>query len=143
MSDFSIIFAENVQQWYCLDPANFKTRLSCKFDDNPFKHWWERSVYYDYDFINYVNPKTNNQAIIVSFWDVKGRVFGCPDCGMTKLWYVKECFNQNESNNLENIRAALFEIIPMIPYKVFLDFSEKLKKNCGLTLYNEETLKKI
>ena len=50
-----IIFAENSGNYYALDPAKIKEHITVTFDDYANRHWWEKGVYYNYDFIISVN----------------------------------------------------------------------------------------
>lgn len=137
----NVIFAENVGNWYQLDPDNYKVKISEVYDDYEHRHWWEKGVYFDYDFMVYYNPKTNKEAVVVSYWDIRGKVLGCGDCAMTKLWYVRERADDQEEADL--IREVLKEIEPAIPHKVHVKFLKEIDTILGIKVYTEEEVIKL
>ena len=137
----NVIFAENVGNWYQLDPDNYKLKISEVYDDYEHRHWWEKGVYYDYDFIIYYNVKTGREAIIASYWDIRGKVLGCGDCAMTKLWYVRERADGQEEADL--IREALKDIEPAIPHKVYVKFLKEVDTILGVKPYTKEEIIKL
>lgn len=137
--DKQVIFAENHQRYYSYNKENILEHFTSVLDDYPNRHWWERGIYYVYDLIIYKNPETKNLSIIVSYWDIKGRVLSCPDCAMTKLWYVNQ-IGQFDSEHPEPIRKAVKDVEGAIPHKVFVDLVRQLEKHTGIKLYSEKEI---
>ena len=136
-----VIFAENTGTFYQIDSVNIKLKIEETFDDYANRHFWEKGIYYDYEIALYYNKQTGKLAFIGSYWDIKGKVFGCADCAMTKLWYVKEGIEGQ--NELDLLREALRDFEVAIPHKVFAKFVTELDKELGLKLYKEEELIKL
>lgn len=144
MDERITIFAENQNAWVSYDPKNVLIHLTEKFDDYPNRSWYEKGIYYDYDLIYYYNMRTNKVAIIMSFWEITGKVMSCPDCAMTKLWYVKDFERTDERKvSLEELKAALLEMKNHIPVKVFTKFVEALEKEYAFTLYDDKEVKNL
>lgn len=144
MDERITIFAENQNAWVSYDPKNVLIHLTEKFDDYPNRSWYEKGIYYDYDLMFYNNSRFNKCAIIMSFWEITGKVMSCPDCAMTKLWYVKDFERTDERKvSLEELKAALLEMKNHIPVKVFTKFVETLEKEYAFTLYDDKEVKKL
>lgn len=138
-----IIYAENTGDYYQIDPECIKVRIEDTFDDYKDRHFWEKGIYYDYELFIYHNEKTNQKALIGSYWDLKGKIFGCADCGMTKLWYVK-VFDEDEGVSYEdNIRDAFLDYQVAIPNQICVKFKNELDKQLGIKMYKEEELIKL
>ena len=144
MDERITIFAENQNAWVSYDPKNVLIHLTEKFDDYPNRSWYEKGIYYDYDLMFYNNSRFNKCAIIMSFWEITGKVMSCPDCATTKLWYVKDFERTDERKvSLEELKAALLEMKNHIPVKVFTKFVETLEKEYAFTLYDDKEVKKL
>ena len=138
------IFAENQNTWVSYYPEDIVFHLTERFDDYPNRRWYEKGIYYDYDLIYYHNSRFNKSAIIMSFWEITGKVMSCPDCAMTKLWYVKDFERTDERKvSLEELKAALLEMKNHIPVKVFTKFVETLDKDHDFKLYANEEVKEL
>ena len=145
MDERITIFAENQNAWVSYDPKNVLIHLTERFDDYPNRSWYEKGIYYDYDLMFYNNSRFNKCAIIMSFWEITGKVMSCPDCAMTKLWYVKEFERCDDArpNMAAFFKEALLEMKNHIPVKVFTKFVETLDKDHDFKLYANEEVKEL
>ena len=144
-----VVYAENVSKWYSFETKNVIDKVRVQFDDNPYRHWWEKREVYDYDFYVYHNPDSGKYALIISFWDVKGKILGTPECGITKMWYVKEV-EPNVVDGVivdtpltEHLKSCFEEIERVVPQKVCKKFHDELIKKYGEFYYTNETLVKL
>lgn len=140
MIDKPIIFAENLGRWIKYDIKNVCHHFTVRHDDYPIRQWYEKGVYYDFDLIIYHNKSTNKQAIILSFYGIKGKVMGCPDCATTKLWLVMQ---HNNSSLEEELRKVFATVVSQIPQVVIDKFVKLLHKTYGFTLYKPEEVEEI
>lgn len=128
------IFGENEHKWFAVDIEDGNTILNYtyKFDDYPGRPWWHKGIFYGFDLIYRETPEKLH-VVMISYWDVKGHVMSCPDCAMTKLWYVIGLdesdpeITWNEQTFFHNIFSVCENILPKIVIQSFRDQIIKLR----------------
>ena len=139
-----IIYAENLGDWIEYDVKNVVKHFMVHHDDYPLRNFWEKGVFYDFDLILYHNKESNKKFLILSYWDVRGKVLSCPDCSMSKLWYVHEYTDKKEGNgDVWDFHETLKEGVQAIPKKVYDVFLEKLNEYNGFVPYKPEEVVSI
>lgn len=136
-----IIYAENQVSWIRYNPDDVVLHLKEKFDDYPNRRWYEKGIYYEYDLIVYKSKSTNTSAVMISFWDISGKIISCPDCAMIKKWFVHD-YPSSEDDE-DHLRLSLVDMRGLLPYKIFAAFCNNLKELKQFNLYKESEIKTI
>lgn len=139
------LYAENSKKWYAvdLDDGNTVLYTKYKFEDNPDRAWWERAIYYEYEFI-IRDTKNGMHALMFSFWEPRGRVTGCMACAMSKVWCIFP-FDANEDGVVWDEQDFVHKIFKLaeqrLPKPVRAAFGEEIQKKRGYDPFVTDAMK--